>query len=353
MILPRFKQIVIGFATAACLAMSTFAASPDDYVERVETARISVEMLLDDMRNKTQTEDIPETIASIKEEIPAAESIEWNGGGVQTNNEWLHHDLKRFSDAASQKERSAILIAISERLLAVAETAKELQKQAQGERSKDEDKQKLGEILGRPEYQKPEEKGESLFQKWWREFLEWLSKMFPDRPDIEPSSSSGLSTAQFVLQIVVFAAVGALVIFAIFKFLPLIRRRTSSGKDEKDGDRVILGERIDDDVSAFDLFGEAEQLAREGDLRSAIRKGYIAMLCDLADRKIVRLDRSKTNRDYLRDVRRIEPLFENVRGLTSSFEVNWYGLRPAEAGDWEEFRSGYQRTVAEARRVQK
>jgi hypothetical protein len=33
--------------------------------------------------------------------------------------------------------------------------------------------------------------------------------------------------------------------------------------------------------------------------------------------------------------------------------VNWYGLRPAEAGDWEEFRSGYQRTVAEARRVEK
>lgn len=345
-------KLVLYLLAITWLALTAMAATPDDYVERVESARFAIERLLDNIRDKSSASEAA-IIASIKKDVPPNEAVDWNGGNVTTNNNWLHQDLQRFSSTSNTKEREAMLIAISERLLAIAESSKELQKQTAGERTKDADKQKLGEILARPEYQIAEEKGESLFQRWWREFWEWLRKMFPASPDIEPSSSSGLSTAQFVLQIIIFAAVAALVAFLIFKFLPFFRRRIASRKLTDDGVRVILGERIDDDQSAFDLFSEAERLAREGDLRSAIRKGYIAMLCDLADRKIVRLERSKTNRDYLRDVRRMEPLFENVRGLTSSFEVNWYGLRPAEAGDWEEFRSGYQRTVAEAKRAGK
>ncbi len=348
----RLRKLVLILIAVFAAGSASFAATPDEYAKRVETARSSVEQLLDDLHSESSVNEAA-VLDLIKKEIPASESIDWSGGSVQTNNAWLHSDMKRFAEATDADERDAILVAISERLHALAESSKELQKQAQSDRSKDADKQKLAEILSREEYQKPVEKSESLFQKWWREFVEWLAKLFPDSPDLEPSASPDLSTAQFVLQIVVFAVVGALVLFLLYKFLPFFRRRLSSRKTEKVGDRVILGERIDESQSAFDLFSEAEQLAREGDLRSAIRKGYIAMLCDLADRKIVRLERSKTNRDYLRDVRRNEPLFENVRRLTSSFEVNWYGLRPAEAGDWEDFRSGYQRTVAEARRVEK
>ena len=48
---------------------------------------------------------------------------------------------------------------------------------------------------------------------------------------------------------------------------------------------MILGEHVSADESAHDLLAEAERLAGEGRLREAIRKGYIAVLCDLADRK--------------------------------------------------------------------
>jgi hypothetical protein len=95
------------------------------------------------------------------------------------------------------------------------------------------------------------------------------------------------------------------------------------------------------------LFGEAERLAREGRLRDAIRKGYIAALCELSDRNIVRLARHKTNRDYLLDVRKTrEGLFENMTGLTGSYERNWYGLRTSELTDWEDFRDRYRQTIA-------
>src|SRR5258708_35309354 len=122
------------------------------------------------------------------------------------------------------------------------------------------------------------------------------------------------------------------------------------GKTKKEKqERVIEGERIGEKESASDLFAEAELSAREGSLRAAIRKGYIALLCDLSDRKMLRLARHKTNRDYLRDVRKNDRLFENMTGLTRNFETNWYGLRITEEADWEDFRNRYLQTIANVR----
>lgn len=109
-----------------------------------------------------------------------------------------------------------------------------------------------------------------------------------------------------------------------------------------------MGERIDDDASAEGLFAEADELARKGELRLAIRKGYVALLCELSDRKLIGLARHKTNRDYLRDVRKRPRLFENMSGVTLTFEKHWYGFKNFEADDWETFRASYQRTVNES-----
>jgi hypothetical protein len=108
---------------------------------------------------------------------------------------------------------------------------------------------------------------------------------------------------------------------------------------------VILGETIRAETSASDLFAEAESLARSGDIRGAIRKGYVALLCDLADRKLIGLARYKTNRDYLRDVRKRAGLFERMKRATVRFERHWYGSRPARERDWEEFRDEYHKAL--------
>jgi len=86
-----------------------------------------------------------------------------------------------------------------------------------------------------------------------------------------------------------------------------------------------------------------------GDLRGAIRKGYIALLCDLADRKVIGLARNKTNRDYLRDVRQRSSLFDRMRRATGSFERYWYGLQPPSKSDWDEFTEQYRAAVGEVR----
>jgi hypothetical protein len=167
-------------------------------------------------------------------------------------------------------------------------------------------------------------------------------------PRMSSESSAGIGSLKLWLQVLVFVAVLGLIGFLLYKFVPSISTRFGP-KKKSGGDRVILGERISADESAHDLFDEAERLAREGNLRGAIRKGYIALLCELSDRKVIGLARHKTNRDYLRDVRKRSDLFENMSGMTVNFERNWYGLHAAETADWEDFRDRYRRTIADVK----
>jgi Domain of unknown function (DUF4129) len=105
--------------------------------------------------------------------------------------------------------------------------------------------------------------------------------------------------------------------------------------------RIVLGERLEPEASATDLLSEAESLARNGELRAAIRKAYIALLVELGDRKVISLAQSKTNRDYLRAVSSLPSLYSNMSGLTDSFERHWYGFAQTSLTDWQDFKAGY------------
>lgn len=336
--------LIVLFFAFVC---SAAAATLGDYYERLNAARMDVIALrrLDDEHGYERLKR--DKLEDIRRSIPKTERLDWQGGSVETDNKWLHDDLSAYLDEDDPQKRQTALLGIEERLSAIGEKIDDLEKATAAQRTKDEDKQKLAEILRREEYQKPEAKEESLFQKWWREFWEWLAKFFP-KPSITPEAPSGFGSLKFVLQILIFAAVIGGIGFLIYKFGPLLAGRFGFKTKEKRRDRVILGERIGEDESADDLFSEAERLAREGQLRDAIRKGYIAVLCELSDRKIIGLAQHKTNRDYLRDVRKRSGLFENMSGLTGTYERNWYGLRPSEQNDWEDFRDRYKQTVASA-----
>lgn len=133
--------------------------------------------------------------------------------------------------------------------------------------------------------------------------------------------------------------------FLIYRFAPFFAERFRRREREEKGERVILGEKLGSDEDARTLFDEAENLARSGNLRAAIRKGYIALLCELSDRKIIGLAQHKTNRDYLRDVRKRDELYRNMHGLTSSFERHWYGFDDASETDWNEFKQTYFQAI--------
>ena len=330
-----------------CLAVTATASSLDDYKKRLDIASDNVlsARAAEDRQDLALAE---RRVADIAKGIPVSERVDWTGGSVETDNSWLPIAIETYKREATRLGRWNMLDGIRERLQAESQAVAQLQKGIAQDATKDADKQKLAEILQRPEYQPPKEEAESLFQRWWREFWDWIDSLFP-KPQLQPSNSTDFGSLRLVLQVLIFAAAGGLIAFLLWRFLPYFRARFGRRQKPARGDRVILGEIVSSDESASDIFAEAERLAREGDLRGAIRKGYVAVLCELGDRRMVRLARYKTNRDYLRDVRRTPRVFDGLKGLTDNFERNWYGIRAAAPEDWEAFREGYDRTLREAR----
>jgi hypothetical protein len=157
---------------------------------------------------------------------------------------------------------------------------------------------------------------------------------------------TALQGVSLIIQIVVIRVAIALIAFIIYRFAPFLMARFGNRYKKDKGTRVILGEKILANQSSADLLDEAEKLAHSGDLRLAIRKGYIALLCELSDRKLIGLAQHKTNRDYLRDVRKHQNIFQKMRFLTNSFETHWYGFATADEKDWEEFRQYYKETLS-------
>ena len=332
-------------------AASLFASTLEDYRRRIGDVQKTVETMKGiveaDATGPDYTAYLNSAEREIKTAIPESEKIEIGGTTVETANGWIKKSFDQLHESASKADRLKILSSVGERLSGINASLKELEAATASDRSKNDDKQKLGEILHREEYQKVVESEKSVFQRFLEWIIDWLRDIFPSA-NIAPVDPSGFQPLSVVLQVLVYALVIGAIGFLIYKFAPAIAERFRKKEREARSSRVILGEHIDELTSATDLFSEAERLARNGDLRGAIRKGYVALLCDLADRKVIGLARHKTNRDYLRDVRKRSSLFERMKCATGSFERHWYGFRDPSNKDWEEFTEQYRAAVSEA-----
>ena len=343
------RRAAIIFGLFFIFALPNFAATTKQYRENIGYAKdLTIELLYPDAENLSAAEFLAferENLTEIRKALPKNEKIEWRETSIETDNQWLNEKLDSFeSEAKNSPEREQILTEIYERLDAIELKLDELEKPAAETRTKDEDKQKLAEILRREEFQKPEAKIESLFQKIVRKTKEWFAGFFP-RSSLPNGAATGFQSLSFVLQMILYAVILGAIGFLIHRFAPFLTDRFRQKEKKVKQERVILGERLSENETAQNLFNQAEQLAREGDLRGAIRKGYIALLCELSDRKIIGLAQHKTNRDYLRDVRPRHELYDNMHNLTSDFERHWYGFDTANETDWNEFRQNYKKAV--------
>jgi hypothetical protein len=277
--------------------------------------------------------------------LPEEETVEWGGRLLHVNNRWFAEALATYEGLPfyDVQRRTQWLARVTERLQALDERLSEMEARAGKASDKDEEKARLAGILRREEYNKQPDEGNAL-TRLWKRLMEWIRGLFPEGKNQERRSGSRAvnSTAQIIV-----AALSLVVIaYVAWRFLPRFLRRDMKKREKKKrGARVVLGEHLSMDESSSDLLTEAERLALSGDIRGAIRKGYIALLCELHDRKTLRLEQHKTNRDYLRAVEANRPLYEEMKPMTRSFESHWYGFTPADESDWQSFRAHYQKAV--------
>lgn len=317
------------------------AASFEDYRGRVSQAVSAIQQLeapdyyTDDPLQRDAV--MQNALARLRQLLPAREPVLFNGQNIDVDNAWFHEALDEYQKLGHQPERaSAVLTRTRDQLRALLERLGEM-KTAGSTDEKDASKARLSEILRRSEYDKSVAE-KSAIERLWEEFIRWLSKLLPRFGPVQPGTGQAMSG---VAQVVVIGFSVLLIAFLIWKLLPrYLQNRRNRKKKAKREPRIVLGERLEPDQTASDLLEQAEALARTGDLRGAIRKAYIALLCELGDRKVIMLAQHKTNRDYLMAVRNRHALYEPLRKLTASFEIHWYGFVAPGPTDWEAFRLG-------------
>ncbi len=337
-------------------AVSIFAVNFTEYRKSTANSIAELDTILyideEELSASEQKTAIQKSLQNIRNDFLKIDKVEINGVSVDVDNAWLKENLAEFEKGELDIDAYDLLLNQSiDTLTTLDAKLDQFEKQTIGDRTKNQDKQKLDEILSRNDYQravKVEEKEKNWLQKVWDDLLkaldDWLKSIFPERSPVESSNSDALGSLSVFLQFLIVAAALGIVGFVIYRFAPLLFGIKREKKKERKT-RVILGETISADQDASGILSDADLLAQNGDLRGAIRKGYIAVLCELSDRKIIGLAQHKTNRDYLRDVRKDKPLHQNMNVLTSSFERHWYGFSNADEQDWQEFRAKYRETV--------
>jgi hypothetical protein len=321
------------------LCVAPASAIPiSDYQQNLKKTITTLEELveLEEEPVEDYQQDLHLAIGLIRSVLPESQTIETRDVSYNVDNSWLHKSLDQVADPSADDHFEKLGLII-QHLQALELRIAEREPMPQGGESKEQAKAKLETILARPEYVTGA-KGPNALTRLIQDFMKWLQKFLPQRTPMEPQGASRLNS---IMQVVVII-VALLVLLYVARLL--LKRFKGSGKiktPKKRQPRILLGERLEPDQTATDLLSEAEALARNGDLRAAIRKGYIALLVELGDRKLLSLAQHKTNRDYLNSLRSAPQLHSKMRGLTASFERHWYGFDEATPNDWQDFRAGY------------
>ena len=102
--------------------------------------------------------------------------------------------------------------------------------------------------------------------------------------------------------------------------------------------------------SSRPLIKEAARLAESGDYRGAFRCAYLASISYLDEIKALRFERSRTNWEYLRELRQggYEAPYSELHPLTLEFDRKFYGRESCSLDDYMNAVRTYERITTEA-----
>jgi hypothetical protein len=101
----------------------------------------------------------------------------------------------------------------------------------------------------------------------------------------------------------------------------------------------LAGEAGEDDtlLTSKGALQRAQTLSSQGDYRTAIRYLYLSSLLVLDERGLLRYDRSRTNREYLRSVSSKPQLAAPLRDVIDVFDRVWYGYESVDEQTYQAY----------------
>ena len=337
------RRLLLLLAVVCLGAVPVIAIPLTDYHSSLKHIVEDLQSLLTKEENETDEHyesRFTQTIEVMREELPKTQSVELDKQTWTADNTSFHDTLDALQ-RATPEERAGRIAGTIESVSALDERVHDLESAQEVPYDKNAANERLKGILSRPEYESGP-KGQNALSRLLLDFIRWIQNLLPKPAQLKPGGGTSVT---LIVQVLV-VGVGLLLILYVLRLLLIRARRPGAKRIRKKREpRIVLGERLEPEETASDLLSEAEALARRGDLRAAIRKGYIALLLELGDRKLITLAQYKTNRDYLRSVTSHPQLHSRMKNLTESFERHWYGFAQATPNDWQDFRSVYREAL--------
>ncbi len=138
----------------------------------------------------------------------------------------------------------------------------------------------------------------------------------------------------------------AILVLVLGRRLYLEYRARQAEAPDEEAEPAAVTDLEDESVSAADLpeagwLRMAEELYRKGEYRLSMRALYLAELAWLDEQQLIAVNRAKTNRDYLNELRRRSHVHPELVGMfqraTGAYESVWYGTHPATRTQTESF----------------
>jgi len=171
----------------------------------------------------------------------------------------------------------------------------------------------LQEILARPEFQWQEAQAAQT--------PEWLQRIFDAFAKFMDRLAYGIQNGIYYGRVPLIIAAVILFILSLF----FIARNLSRSLVRE---AELAAENGDDDVllTSNGAMQRAQTLSTQGDYRNAVRYLYLSSLLILDEHGVLRYDRSRTNREYLRSVSSKPELAKPLSDVIDVFDRVWYGF---------------------------
>jgi hypothetical protein len=157
-------------------------------------------------------------------------------------------------------------------------------------------------------YKINEEKGRSLWDRFWSRFWRWIDETFKNKG------------VQKGTEFVIYALAIGLILYAIYKFSGMERRNLFRSSKSSG----IVFTESNEDIREMDLPTAIRQAEDEGNYRLALRLQYLNSLRKLSDRNLINYAINKTNHDYARELTGT-PYADSFARVTILYEFGWYG----------------------------
>lgn len=205
--------------------------------------------------------------------------------------------------------------------------------------NEEEVKKKLSEILASGEFGDKKD-SKSLLEILHDKFIDFIKSIWK-KFDIGSKVEGVFENAKIseeamfflkILSIVLMLAVVVLVIYFV------TRRFIRPRKLRQEEDALLLDVLKDPD----EVYKKACEYCNDGDYTQGLRFLYISLLIRFNEQNIIRINKAKTNKQYLLEIRNNKPeLYDVMNDFTQVFNRHWYGGRNADKPTFDVWNNTY------------